>query len=323
MKVNGGNGFAHTVPPSTYHGGGGSGGRLAVYFNRNRTYSGTFEAYGGRSGGVGASVGGAGTVFLYHKLYKHRTLQISNRGAGKVDGNQLKITEWTDRQLDPSRTWVITDSAHRLAKDLNYHFEELQLNNDAHLAFHSKYSNSTVSIYFRHMIGDRSGTLHIGGNQSMDLNRAEIDLPFTVRVYKQGHIGLAPMTFVHGVKIYNHGLITRLLNITLHHGGEIYFYEESRAGNSSLPNDYVFNTIRAQAGGLVRFVSSPVTHTGMNLTTTTLYIEGGGKLLANDIRVLSVYLVVDSGGHFSSDGLGYKLSDGTGKRFSLRLKALH
>ncbi len=226
--------------------------------------------------------------------------------------SQGVITEWADHRADPSKTWVITDPSHYFAKDLNYHFEELQLNGDAHLAFLSQSSNKNVSIFFRHMIGDRSGTLHVGANQSMDLNREEIDLPFTVRVYKRGHVGLAPMTFVHGVKIYNHGLITRMRNITLHHAGEIYFYEESRAGNSSLPNDYVFDTVRVQAGGLVTFTSSPVSHSGMNLTTKTLYIEGGGKLLANDVRVLSEHVIVDSGGHFSADGLGYKISDGTG-----------
>lgn len=284
-----------------------------MYFNRNRTYSGSFEAYGGKLGGSGASVGGAGTIFLYHRGYKHRTLQISNKGTGKVSENHQIITDWVDHRADSSKSWVITNAKHVFAKDLNYHFEELQLRDDAHLAFHSADANAKVSLYFRHMIGDRSGTLHIGGNQSLDLNRDEIDLPFNARVYKNGHLGLAPMTFVHGIKIYNHGLITRTKNITLHHVGEIYFYEGSRVGNASLPDDYSFDTIRLQAGGLVKFISSPVSHAGMNLTTKTTYIEGGGRLIANDIRVISKRVVIDSGGHFSSDGLGYKLSDGTGK----------
>jgi hypothetical protein len=33
------------------------------------------------------------------------------------------------------------------------------------------------------MIGDRTGTVHLGNQQVMDLERPEIDLPFDVQVY--------------------------------------------------------------------------------------------------------------------------------------------
>ena len=293
-----------------------------MYFNRNRTFSGSFEAYGGKSGGSGASVGGAGTIFLYHKGYQHRTLQISNEGAGPITSSLEVINDWNNHRSDASKSWIITDSNHKFAKGLNYHFEELQLRGAAHLAFYSAGSSDKVFLYFHHMIGDRTGTLHVGPNHTMDLDRPEIDLPFNVRVYQNGHIGLSPMTFVHGIKIHNSGLITRMVNITLHHGGELYFYEGSRVGNNSLPDDYLFNTIRIQAGGLVKFVSSPATHSGMNLTTALTYIEGGGKLMANDIRVLSQKVVVDSGGHFSADGLGYTMSHGTGRKYDTLLYRL-
>ena len=313
IQVNGGKGYRDTATSRSYHGGGGAGGRLAVYFSRNRTYSGSFEAFGGQAGDSGASIGGPGTIFLYHKEYNHRTLQISNKGIGKVLDSHQIIHNFKKYNEDPSKAWIITDSKHALAKNLNYHFEELQLYGDAHLAFLPKSENNSVSIFFRHMIGDRTGTLHLAGNQTMDLKRHEIDLPFTLRIYPGGHAGLAPMTFVHGVKIYNYGLITHMQNITLHHNGELHFYEGSRAGNKSFPDDYSFNTVRVQSGGLVRFWSSPVTHTGMNLSTELLHIEGGGKLLASDIRVLSEDVIIDAAGHFSTDGQGFKSVDGTGK----------
>ena len=314
FQVNGGNGYS-----TTYFGGGGGGGRLALYFNSNKTFSGSFEAYGGKGGGSGASVGGAGTIFLYHKGYQHRTLQISNKGAGSITESLHVINDWNDHRSDASKSWIITDSSHTFAKGLNYHFEELQLRDGAHLAFYSATASYKVSLYFRHMIGDRTGTLHVGPSQSMDLDREEIDLPFNVRVYKNGHIGLASMTFVHGIKIHNYGLITRMVNITLHHGGELHFYEGSRAGNESLPDDYFFDTIRIQAGGLVKFASSPDSHSGMNLTTKLTYIEGGGRLAANDIRLLSQTAVIDSGGHFTADGLGYTISHGTGREIKALL----
>ena len=47
--------------------GGGSGGRIALYFASNKTYSGTFDAYGGLSQNGSANwEGSAGTIFFYH-----------------------------------------------------------------------------------------------------------------------------------------------------------------------------------------------------------------------------------------------------------------
>ena len=57
----------------------------------------------------------------------------------------------------------------------------------------------------------------------MDLERAEIDLPFSVRVYEGGYLGLAYDTIVHGVDIYVHGTVEHPRNITLHSGGEVWF----------------------------------------------------------------------------------------------------
>jgi hypothetical protein len=41
----------------------------------------------------------------------------------------------------------------------------------AHLAFLPEPLNQEVDVYFLYMIGDRSGTVHLGNNQVMDLNR--------------------------------------------------------------------------------------------------------------------------------------------------------
>ena len=40
------------------------------------------------------------------------------------------------------------------------------------------------------MIGDRTGAIHVGENQVMDLKRPKIDLPFNVHVYPDGFLGL-------------------------------------------------------------------------------------------------------------------------------------
>ena len=76
VSVNGGAGHVY----GSYEGGGGSAGRIAVYFALNRTFSGSFEAHGGLSGGQGAGVGGPGTMFFYHtgkRLRKHFHIMLS------------------------------------------------------------------------------------------------------------------------------------------------------------------------------------------------------------------------------------------------------
>jgi hypothetical protein len=42
----------------------------------------------------------------------------------------------------------------------------------AHLAFLPEPLNQEVDVYFLYMIGDRSGTVHLGNKQVMDLNVA-------------------------------------------------------------------------------------------------------------------------------------------------------
>jgi len=66
-------------------------------------------------------------------------------------------------------------------------------------------SPAEVDIHFRFMIGDRTGTVHLRANQSLDLRRDEIDLPFNVRAYTHSFLGLAPITLIHGVTIWMHG----------------------------------------------------------------------------------------------------------------------
>ena len=66
----GGDGSSYQSPDTLHLSGGGSGGRIAVYFADNKTYSGTFDAYGGNGGSgptehVGHS-GSPGTMFFYH-----------------------------------------------------------------------------------------------------------------------------------------------------------------------------------------------------------------------------------------------------------------
>jgi hypothetical protein len=77
-----------------------------------------------------------------------------------------------------------------------FQFEELQIYGNGHLAVlnpgeitvfdaavSGQVSNFNVTIDFKYMIGDRTGTVHVNKDQVMDLKREEIDLPFNCYVY--------------------------------------------------------------------------------------------------------------------------------------------
>jgi hypothetical protein len=49
------------------------------------------------------------------------------------------------------------------------------------------------------MIGDRTGFVHIGNHQVMDLRRNFIDTPFSTYVYDGGYLGLALIFMSSGI----------------------------------------------------------------------------------------------------------------------------
>ena len=301
--------FSHNI----FHGGGGAGGRIAVYFKSNRTYGGVFQSLGGDAKGD-ALPGGAGTVFLYHLIHKHRTLLVSNAGRKVIPVAHRIISDYSKPELITGKTWLLPSSGeHNFSGDQNYHFEELQIYGGAQLAILTEPHNWSASIFFRNTIGDRSGTIHVGYNQTLDLIRPSIDLPFNVRVYRGGFLGLAASTEIHGVQIHVDGVISHIKNLTLHHGGFLSLNEDSRTGNEAVINDFKFEFIRVQFEGVIKMISSPVSHNGMNLTVRVLHIEGGGKVEGSDLRILAENISINTEGILTVKGHGYKQSDGTGQ----------
>ena len=273
-----------------------------------------FESLAGDAAAGDALPGGAGTVFLYHLIHKHRTLLISNADRKALPAEHLVIKDYSEPALISGKTWLLPSSGeHNFSGDHNYYFEELQIYGAAHLAVLTEPHNRSATIFFRNMIGDRTGNIHIGYNQTMDLIRPSIDLPFNVRVYRGGFLGLAPSTEVHGVEIHVDGVISYVKNLTLHHGGLLALNEDSRTGNEASENDFKFDFIRVQFEGVIQMISSPVTHNGVNLTVRVLHIEGGGKVEGSDLRVLAENISINTEGLLTVSGRGYKHSDGTGQ----------
>ena len=182
ISANGGAGSNLTSDP----GGGGAGGRVALYFRQNETFSSfRYTAYGGPAGDEGkAQNGGGGTVFIYHMLQDHQTLIIDNNGL-KPPTEEHIIDDYNDLSGDSCRTWILPQSSRHFfaGGNLSYNFNELQIYGSAHLAILVEPFPSPTDLFFLYMIGDRTGTVHLGNQQVMDLERPEIDLPFNVQVY--------------------------------------------------------------------------------------------------------------------------------------------
>ena len=175
-------------------GGGGSGGRIAVKFWRNETYRGTFQAHGGYAdiNENTAEPGGPGPIFLFHEGEVHKTVYVENnflqsRTVGKV-------RDFADLSDDYFKAWIIeqdTDQKYLDSSNRSTTFDELQIYGNAHLVILPRDSDAGVFLHFRHMIGDRSGVLHVGPGQVMDLKRVFIDTPFSTYIYPTAYLGLA------------------------------------------------------------------------------------------------------------------------------------
>ena len=164
-------------------------------------------------------------------------------------------------------TWILPLSGqHAFANQQSeFHFEELQIYGNGHLAFMPPDESESNGIYtvgqlwntetftssspyeldlfFKYMIGDRTGTVHVGKQQVLDLEREEIDLPFNCYCYGDCDLGLAPTTFVHGVHIHMEGTMHHVKNLTLHHDGLLWMKHGGRTTNQS-ESHYEYNYVR-------------------------------------------------------------------------------
>ncbi|CAH1775844.1 unnamed protein product, partial [Owenia fusiformis] len=308
FQVIGGDGFVH----SSHSGGGGSGGRIAMYFNSNKTYAGSWDLYGGLGGGYGSAYDGAsGTAFFYHQVHDHTTLLINNNMRGAATTTEVAIGngDYTSLSTDQGKTWFLPISGdHTFSGDNDYKFDEMQIWGQGQLAILTEPVDSNATIFFDNMIGDRTGAIHVGPNQIMDLERPQIDLPFGAHIYDGGFLGLAPDTIVHGVDIWISGILAHVENLTIHHGGQMLLHQLGRTeGNDA--TYYNFHWVHVQDLGYIDMVSDPVNEPGVNFIVTFMHIDGGGDVGGTHVYIHAENITVDAGGALHADSLGYRTSD--------------
>ena len=186
--------------------------------------------------------------------------------------------------------------------------DELQLLGRAQLAV-SPVAVPAVRITFRHMIGDRSGAVHVAAGQTLDLALPGVDLPFSVSVHRGGQLALAPSTILHGVHVDISGRLLHVRNVTVTRGGRLSLERQGHAGDDN-PNRFRFDSVHVKNGGEVRLVSDPVADPGSQLAVERLHIDGGGAVRATHLYLRAVNVTVDVGGTLAADGAGYGHDDG-------------
>jgi hypothetical protein len=191
-------------------GGGGSGGSIWLHCYRITGY------------GIILARGGNGTLGTYR--YTTSSYQNSTFGSGGGAGGRIAMYFQKNDTFSEFRYLTI---------DL-YFFKLENVCTSSKVMYTRLWKNpsstsifcniSPIDIFFSWY----GGTIVV----NMDLIREEIDLPFNCYVYFDGFLGLAPMTYVHGVEIHLAGVLANVVNITLHHGGYLWIDISMNRGTS-------------------------------------------------------------------------------------------
>ena len=309
-----GNIVAHGGDGSDYAsntGSGGAGGRVAVYFNVNKTMSEfRYLTYGGKAGGLSSENGGPGTAYVFHQLEGHRTLIMDNGGRHPRDEHNV-IADYADLTYDSSRAWILPESGYNDFANgkFEFHFEEIQMYGAAHLAILPEPVGTEVDLFFTNMIGDRTGTVHLGAAQVMDLERPEIDLPFNCRVYADAFLGLAPFTIVHGVTIWLHGEMDHVENLTLHHDGHLSL-ETGGFTTGNTPDIFDYLRVRIQDNATISILVDPVADPqSLFRVANKISMEGGSTFVVTNTKIQATDIILDYGASLHADGTGYRADD--------------
>ena len=274
---------------------------------------GSFQSRGGAKGG-GASnteAGGPGTVFLYHMVHTHRTLLVDNGGQHPLSS---RISDYSDLSQDGCRAWILPESgSHQYANSShNFYFEELQIYGGAHLAILTEPVNRPASLFFRYMIGDRTGMIHIGRNQVVNLHRNFLDIPFSAYIYNGGYLGLAAISEMNKIAVHVEGTLDHIRNLTILNGGVLHCYLTGSTGEK-MARRYIFNeTVRIMADSKIQ-AHGPNAHPDpFSVEAKILLVEGGATISTFNMNVTAINLTVDDGGSIDGSNGGFQATMGPG-----------
>ena len=115
----------------------------------------------------------------------------------------LHVRRYKYRDLDSAKTWIEAESRVSV-----HHFSELHLIGGGQLAIMPVTDSwNAVEVMIGQLLGDNSGTLHVGFNQSFQVEVTNPDVPFNLRVYEKGAIDLPRRAFLHHASFYSSGKV--------------------------------------------------------------------------------------------------------------------
>ena len=277
--------------------GGGAGGRIAVHYRDIHNYNGTFSV----RGGPGQEAGASGTAYLERRNDTHvswRKLLIDNENQAlpktveKVGGNLLHLLSGVYKDI--SKVGTVT----WLKESNDYSFDELALQGNSHLAFFGNESRDDVRLRSRVLIGDRSAVLHIGALQSVYFRDIDVYFPVNTLVYPHGTLSLPKRVSLREVWMHVNGSMSDSEEYVIDRDGVLHLWS---GGNSEGEKEgtFVFRNITVKARGRL-YATTLRGHGKMNVKSTRMVINAGGKIVANEVHLTGVNLTVDDAGIFSN-----------------------
>ncbi|KAI8479533.1 hypothetical protein Bbelb_427230 [Branchiostoma belcheri] len=170
-------------------GGGGAGGRVAVYSNVSDTFRGQLQALGGASD---VERGGPGTVFTSNPLLNttspQTTLLVDNGGY------KPKTTWLTNSNQDSGRAYITTQTSNLM---LQYEFDHVHLSGGGHLAFHKDDTIlQDIPVHIGRLHGDGSGVLHTSPDHHLHITDSNSPFPAGFISYENSYISLPKTVYL-------------------------------------------------------------------------------------------------------------------------------
>ena len=312
--------------------GGGSGGRIAVHFEKENTFEGLLTAYGGAST---HEVGAAGTILTKNIKSGASNLTVANLGRKPAT---LKINNYGQLSTDSARTWIpletgpkvsFTDASLSKSTDtflIEHRFQYLTLGGSAHVAFalnsQSYISTFVVETLIGTFEGDSYGYIHSGARQCVAILKSDFYVPINLQVYRDGSVQLPKRVMLHKNNLNLDGSLSGLQELSVS-ASIIQLSASSSIGYSlsSTPGIDV-NKLTVLAGASI--VGPQDTLTSYTFKVTDLTVEASGKIKGRNLLfdtntfILqdSSILDLDFGGFKKKTGPGYGHTDCNATRSS-------
>ena len=312
------------------HGGGGSGGRIAVHINFDNRYVGRLNVVGGLGTGDLPS-GAAGTVYLQENERGPQYAEIKYNPDGtttvtaehrrlEVDNNDID----KELYLGHKEPWLYTMLDEGSTE--SYEFDEAELKGHANLLIEypdgsdSKDVAVTVMIHVFH--GDRTGVVRIRDRQELYVEviesvSNETVAPCSFLIDKGSEVFFPTTVNLLGTRTVIAGQITGVEEMMIRGGADVIFMStattaliENRMYTMvTEPGNFTFSILRVMAYSRAEFRDIGVP---MTLKVAQFYVKYRGLLLMNFVLIDSTYAHIESGGEFNMDGIAFGPEEGPG-----------